>query len=74
MAGTLVDAHHRLLRGSGCQAEDAPHLRIEPRPLEVHALIRLDREVAAVRLIELLAVTPMKPVWTSMNLAIPDPP
>ena len=34
------------------------------------AFVALDREVAVVRLAELLPETPKKPEWTSMNFAM----
>src|SRR4051794_27067874 len=45
MAGALVDAHHRFLRGAGREAEDLAGDGVEPRPLVVHAFVALDREV-----------------------------
>src|SRR5512141_434694 len=54
VAGALVDAHDGLLRRPGREAEDLACHRVEPRPLVVHVLLALDREIAAVRLGELL--------------------
>ena len=54
VAGPLVDPHDRLARRPGREAEDLARLRVEPRPLEMDALVLLDREVALVRLLELL--------------------
>src|SRR3974390_2202615 len=54
VAGALVDAKHRVARRPGREAEDLARDGVEPRPLEVHALVTLDREVAFVGLLELL--------------------
>src|SRR6266540_3789880 len=58
MAGALVNAHHGLPGRPGRQAEDLAHLRIEPGPGEMDALVGLDREVALVRFPELLSRHP----------------
>ena len=54
MAGVLVDAHDRLLRRTGREAEDLAGLRVEPGVLVVDALLGLDVEVALVGLGQLL--------------------
>src|SRR3954447_1462169 len=58
MAGALVDAHHRLARRPGGEAEHLPRLGIEPRPLEMDALVPLDLEVALVCFLELVGGHP----------------
>src|SRR6266542_4663001 len=58
MAGALVNAHHGFSSRSTGEAEDLAHLRIEPGPGEMHAFVGLDRQVALVRLLELLSRHP----------------
>lgn len=55
MPGALVDPHHGFLGRPCREAEDLARLGVEPRTLEVDALVLLDREVAVVRLAKLLA-------------------
>src|SRR5688572_30617693 len=50
----LVDPHDRLARRPGREAEHPAGVGIEPGALEVHALLRLDREVPPVRFVQLL--------------------
>ena len=49
-----VHALYGFLGRPGGQAEHLARLGVEPRALEVHALLGLDREVALVRLLQLL--------------------
>src|SRR5262245_32905353 len=53
MARALVDAHDALAARAGRQAEDLAGLGVEPRPLEVDALVALDREIPLVGFLEL---------------------
>src|SRR5215213_3523449 len=55
MPCALVNAQDCLLGGTGRKAEDLARLGIEPRALEVDALVPLNREVAVVRLPELVS-------------------
>src|SRR6266516_464265 len=54
MTGLVVHPEYGLFRRTGRQAERLSRLRVEPGPFEVHALGSLDREIARVRLAELL--------------------
>ena len=54
MARPLVDAHHSLARRAGREAEHLAGDRIEPGPLEVHAVFSLDRGVPFVGFAQLL--------------------
>src|SRR5687767_12219856 len=74
MAGPLVDAHHRLLGRPRGEAEDLARLRIEPCALVDHALVVLDRQVAVVRLRELLGADAKEPVVDIHELAHCIPP
>src|SRR4051812_24810157 len=62
VTGALVDPHDSLFRGSRGQAEDLAGDRIEPGALVVDAFFALDRQVAAVRLGQLLGRDTEEPV------------
>src|SRR6476619_954686 len=53
VTGSLVDPQHGLARWAGREAEHLAGLGIEPCVREMDALLCLDREIAAVRLVEL---------------------
>jgi len=54
MARPLVDTYDGFARRPAGKAEHLAPLGIEPRTLEMHALVRLDRQVALVGLLQLL--------------------
>src|SRR5262245_32968418 len=58
MASAPMDAHDRGTRWARGEAEDLAAHRVEPGMLEVDALVGLDREVALVRLPQLMTRHP----------------
>src|SRR5664280_2688366 len=61
MARPLMDPHDRFTRWPAREAERLARGGVQPGALEMHALVRLDREVALVGLLELLRRHAHKP-------------
>src|SRR5215212_11174718 len=74
VTGPLVDPHHRIPRRTAGKAEDLARLRIEPGPLVDDALVVLDREIAVVRVAQLLGGHAEEPVVDIHELGHRIPP